>query len=139
MNPLPILFVVAVALIDKRGRILLAKRPEGKSMSGLWEFPGGKTGDGETPEQALVRELKEELEIDISSENLSPAGFASCSYDSFHLFMPLYLCREWNGIPQAIEHEEIKWVEASDLEDYAMPPADIPLIWQLRRSLKSDV
>jgi len=126
------LLVSAVALIDRDGRILLAQRPKGKSMAGLWEFPGGKVEIGETPETALIRELKEELGIDTWSSCLAPLTFASHSYDDFHLLMPLYVCRKWNGNPQPIEEQVLKWVNIKDLRRYPMPPADIPLIPILR-------
>ena len=121
-------FVSAVALIDADGRVLLAKRPEGKTLAGLWEFPGGKVGDGETPESALIRELKEELGIDVTQSCLAPLTFASHAYETFHLFMPLYICRRWTGIPQGLEGQELKWVHARDLRTMPMPPADLPLI-----------
>ena len=121
-------FVSAVALIDPDGRVLLAKRPEGKTLAGLWEFPGGKVEDGETPEAALIRELKEELGIDIVESCLAPLTFASHVYETFHLFMPLYVCRRWKGLPQGLEGQEIKWVHAKDLRAHPMPPADLPLI-----------
>jgi len=127
-----LLLVVAVALVDKDGRILLAKRPEGKAMAGLWEFPGGKVHDGETPEQALVRELKEELDIDTSGSCLAPLTFASHSYDDFHLMMPLYVCRVWEGFPTPQEGQELAWAEVNEFDSYPMPPADIPLIAALR-------
>ena len=124
--------VSAVALIDVDGRILLAQRPEGKSMAGRWEFPGGKVEAGETPEAALVRELQEELGIDTWESCLAPLTFASHSYENFHLLMPLFACRKWNGIPQSRENQALKWVEARDLNKYPMPAADIPLIPILR-------
>lgn len=127
-----ILLVSAVALIDAEGRILLAQRPEGKSMAGLWEFPGGKVEEGETPEDALIRELQEELGIDTWASCLAPLTFASHAYEKFHLLMPLFACRKWDGIPQSREGQRLKWVRASDLRDYPMPPADIPLIPILR-------
>ena len=120
--------VVAVALIDPDGRILLSKRPEGKSLAGLWEFPGGKVETGERPEQALIRELKEELGINVEQSCLAPLTFASHAYEDFHLLMPLYVCRRWKGIAQGLEGQEIKWVRAKSLRDYPMPPADLPLI-----------
>ncbi len=128
----PILLVGAVALVDADGRVLLAKRPEGKSMAGLWEFPGGKLHDGETPEQAVVRELQEELGIDTRQSCLAPIGFASHAYETFHLLMPLYVCRTWRGTPQAREGQELKWVRPMRLGDYEMPSADAPLIPLLR-------
>ncbi len=127
-----VLLVSAVALIDTDGRILLARRPEGKSMAGLWEFPGGKVEPGETPEHALIRELHEELGIDTWSSCLAPLSFASHSYEDFHLLMPLFACRKWQGIPTPREGQTLKWVHARDLRDYPMPPADLPLIPILR-------
>ena len=127
-----ILLVSAVALIDPDGRVLLAQRPEGKSLAGLWEFPGGKVEPGETPEAALIRELKEELDIDTWSSCLAPLTFASHSYDDFHLLMPLYICRNWEGDVTPREGQEITWVRAMHLSRYAMPPADLPLIPWLR-------
>lgn len=124
--------VAAVVLIDKDGRILLAQRPEGKSMAGLWEFPGGKIEPGETPEAALIRELQEELGIDTWESCLAPLTFASHSYEDFHLLMPLFACRKWEGIPQAKEGQTLKWVASKNLKDYPMPPADIPLIPMIR-------
>ena len=124
--------VSAVALIDIDGRVLLAQRPAGKSLAGLWEFPGGKVEPGETPEHALIRELEEELGINTWSSCLSPLSFASHSYDDFHLLMPLFACRKWEGIPTPREGQVLKWVHARDLASYPMPPADIPLIPILR-------
>ncbi len=124
--------VSAVALIDPDGRVLLAQRPEGKSMAGLWEFPGGKIEAGETPEVALIRELQEELGIDTWESCLAPLTFASHSYDDFHLLMPLFACRKWDGTPQSREDQALKWVHASQLRDYPMPAADVPLIPILR-------
>ncbi|MDA0653657.1 MAG: 8-oxo-dGTP diphosphatase MutT [Proteobacteria bacterium] len=129
---LPIILVVAVALVDVDGRVLIAQRPEGKSMAGLWEFPGGKVDDGETPEQALIRELQEEIGIDVTENCLAPFTFASHRYNDFHLLMPLYVCRVWKGMVVAREAQALKWVRAKDLKDYPMPPADIPLIAMLR-------
>lgn len=127
-----VLLVVAVALIDTEGRVLLAQRPEGKSLAGLWEFPGGKVEVGETPEAALIRELHEELGIETKSSCLAPLTFASHSYDDFHLLMPLFACRRWTGIPTPQEGQNLAWARARDLRDYPMPPADIPLIPILR-------
>ena len=127
-----IILVSAVALIDPDGRVLLAQRPAGKSMTGLWEFPGGKVEAGETPEDALVRELHEELGIETWSSCLAPLTFASHTYDDFHLLMPLYACRKWDGIVQGKEGQELAWVRAQDLNKYPMPPADIPIIPILR-------
>ncbi len=124
--------VSAVALIDHDGRVLLAQRPEGKSMAGLWEFPGGKVEGGETPEAALVRELHEELGIETWNSCLAPLTFASHTYDDFHLLMPLFACRKWNGIVQPKEGQTLKWVYPKDFSNYPMPPADIPLIPILR-------
>ena len=128
----PIILVAAVALVDVDGRVLIAQRPEGKSMAGLWEFPGGKVEPGETPEQALIRELREEIGIDVTENCLAPFTFASHRYDDFHLLMPLYVCRVWDGMVVAREGQTLKWVRALDLKDYPMPPADIPLIAMLR-------
>ena len=127
-----IILVSAVALIDPDGRVLLAQRPEGKSMAGLWEFPGGKVEAGETPEGALVRELHEELGIETWSSCLAPLTFASHTYDDFHLLMPLFACRKWDGIVQGKEGQKLAWVQAKDLKKYPMPPADIPIISILR-------
>ncbi len=124
--------VSAVALIDVAGRVVLAQRPEGKSMAGLWEFPGGKVEIGETPEAALIRELQEELGIDTWQSCLAPLTFASHSYDDFHLIMPLFACREWDGTPTPREGQTLKWVRATQLRDYPMPAADVPLIPILR-------
>ncbi len=126
------ILVSAVALIDIDGRVLLAQRPEGKSMAGLWEFPGGKVEAGETPEAALIRELEEELGINTSQSCLAPLSFASHSYDDFHLLMPLFACRKWEGTPVSRESQKLKWVRAQDLKNYPMPAADIPLIPVLR-------
>ena len=127
-----LVLVSAVALIDVDGRVLLARRPEGKSLAGLWEFPGGKVEPGETPEVALIRELQEELGIDTWASCLAPLTFASHSYPEFHLLMPLFACRRWQGVPQSREGQVLKWVRARDLNNYPMPPADIPLIPILR-------
>jgi len=125
---LRIVSVVAVALLDADGRILLAQRPEGKHLGGLWEFPGGKIEEGETPEGALIRELAEELGIDIRASCLAPLSFVSHSYENFHLLMPLYVCRQWRGEVTAREGQKLAWVRAQRLRDYPMPPADEPLI-----------
>jgi len=127
-----IILVSAVALIDTDGRVLLAQRPEGKSMAGLWEFPGGKVEPGETPEAALIRELHEELGIETWDSCLAPLTFASHGYQDFHLLMPLFACRKWQGVPRARENQVLKWVRGNQLKDYPMPPADIPLIPILR-------
>ncbi|MCM2440116.1 8-oxo-dGTP diphosphatase MutT [Agrobacterium vitis] len=124
----PILLVAACALLDSDGRILLAQRPEGKSLAGLWEFPGGKVETGETPEETLVRELEEELGIATKIPCLAPLTFASHTYETFHLLMPLYVCRRYEGMPQGREGQAIKWVKPRDLRSYPMPPADEPLI-----------
>jgi len=128
----PIVLVVAVALVDRDGRVLIARRPEGKAMAGLWEFPGGKVHGDETPEAALIRELDEELGIDTKESCLAPLTFASHAYEDFHLVMPLYVCRVWKGEPTAHEHAELAWVRSMRLRDYPMPPADEPLIAVLR-------
>ena len=120
--------VVACALIDADKRVLIAQRPQGKSMAGLWEFPGGKVEPGERPETTLIRELKEEIGIDVSEPCLAPLTFASHAYETFHLLMPLYVCRRWEGFPTAREGQRLAWVRANKLRDYPMPPADIPLI-----------
>ncbi|WP_429931230.1 8-oxo-dGTP diphosphatase MutT [Agrobacterium vitis] len=127
-GPRPILLVAACALLDSDGRILLAQRPEGKSLAGLWEFPGGKVEPGETPEETLVRELEEELGIATKIPCLAPLTFASHTYETFHLLMPLYVCRRYEGMPQGREGQAIKWVKPRDLRSYPMPPADEPLI-----------
>ena len=127
-----ILLVVACALVDVDGRVLLAQRPEGKKLAGMWEFPGGKVEDGERPEAALIRELDEELGITTWESCLAPLTFASHAYDDFHLLMPLYVIRIWQGEMRAAEGQELKWVRATRLTDYPMPPADIPLIAMIR-------
>eukprot|EP01037_Dinobryon_pediforme_P025682 gene25682-biopygen15367 len=123
-----LLLVVAAALVDQDGRVLIAQRPEGKALAGLWEFPGGKLDPGERPEGALIRELKEELGIDVKELCLAPLTFASHAYADFHLLMPLYVCRRWEGFVQSREGQALKWVRARQLRDYPMPPADEPLI-----------
>ncbi|WP_408836257.1 8-oxo-dGTP diphosphatase MutT [Acidisphaera sp. L21] len=128
----PLLLVAACALIDVDNRVLLARRPEGKKMAGLWEFPGGKLNPGETPEQALIRELKEELGIDVAEACLAPFAFASHDYDRFHLLMPLFLCRRWKGTPTGVEGQALAWVRPNKLTEYDMPAADKPLIPLLR-------
>ena len=128
----PIVLVAAVALVDVDGRVLIARRPEGKPMAGLWEFPGGKVHDGETPEAALIRELVEELGIDTEESCLAPLTFASHTYETFHLLMPLYVCRVWQGTPRPREGQTLKWVRPMQLRDYPMPPADVPLVAMLR-------
>jgi 8-oxo-dGTP diphosphatase len=127
-----LLLVVAVALIDADNRILLAQRPQGKSLAGLWEFPGGKVDPGERPEQALIRELHEELGIEVKDACLAPLTFASHAYDDFHLLMPLYVCRRWKGTPEAREGQTLAWVWPSRLAEFPMPPADRPLIAMLQ-------
>ena len=126
------MLVVAVALVDSDGRVLLAQRPAGKAMAGLWEFPGGKVQPGEVPEAALIRELKEELDIDVTAACLAPLSFASHRYERFHLLMPLYVCRRWQGIVTAREGQALTWVRAQKLDQYQMPPADKPLVAALR-------
>jgi 8-oxo-dGTP diphosphatase len=126
-----LVLVAACALIDADGRVLIAQRPEGKSMAGLWEFPGGKVETGERPEQSLIRELKEELGIVVKEDCLAPLTFASHLYPDFHLLMPLYVCRRWEGFVAAQEGQRLKWVRPSELRDYPMPPADEPLISHL--------
>lgn len=123
-----LLLVVAVALIDADARVLIAQRPERKQLAGLWEFPGGKVDAGERPEAALIRELREELGIEVKEPCLAPLTFASYAYPDFHLLMPLYICRRWEGFVEAREHSALKWVRAKDLRAYPMPPADAPLI-----------
>jgi 8-oxo-dGTP diphosphatase len=130
--PARIVLVSAVALVDADGRVLLAQRPAGKPMAGLWEFPGGKVDPGETPETALIRELAEELGIDVAASCLAPFTFASHTYSDFHLLMPLYVCRKWSGIPAAREGQRFAWVRPAGLGDYPMPPADTPLVAMLR-------
>jgi 8-oxo-dGTP diphosphatase len=128
MSEHKILLVVACALVDADRRVLIAQRPEGKNLAGLWEFPGGKLEAGESPEAALVRELEEELGISTKTACLAPLSFASHDYGNMHLLMPLYVCRKWQGTPVAREHTALKWVKPQQLRDYPMPPADEPLI-----------
>ena len=128
----PIILVVAVALVDVDGRVLIAQRPDSKSMAGFWEFPGGKVEIGELPEAALIRELDEELGIDVSRNCLAPLTFASHGYQDFHLLMPLYVCRVWEGTAAPKEGQKLKWVRPLDLKKYPMPPADVPLVAMLR-------
>jgi 8-oxo-dGTP diphosphatase len=130
-----VVLVVAAALIDADGRVLLAKRPKGKALEGLWEFPGGKMDAGESPEDALIRELREELGIEVKPACLAPLTFASHSYEDFHLLMPLYVCRRWEGLVQPLDGQALKWVRAKDLRAYPMPPADAPLIPHLEELL----
>ncbi|MBP7063568.1 (deoxy)nucleoside triphosphate pyrophosphohydrolase [Ferrovibrio sp.] len=132
LRPKPVVLVVAVALVDNDGRVLLAQRPEGKKLAGMWEFPGGKVEPNETPEAALLRELREELGLDISAACLAPFAFASHSYDDFHLLMPLYVCRRWVGQPQGREGQALKWLRPVQMKDVPMPPADLPLVAMLR-------
>lgn len=130
--PLPTVLVAAVALVDADGRVLLAQRPPGKAMAGLWEFPGGKVQPDETPERALIRELREELGIDTAESCLAPLAFASHRYERFHLLMPLYACRVWKGEPTPLEGQTLAWVKPVRMRDYPMPPADVPLVAMLR-------
>ncbi len=123
-----LLIVVAAALVDADGRVLIARRPEGKALAGLWEFPGGKLGANETPEEALIRELREELGIEVKAPCLAPLTFASHAYEDFHLLMPLYVCRRWEGFVQPLEGQALKWAPPKELRAYPMPPADEPLI-----------
>ena len=132
LPPAPLVLVVAAALVDPEGRVLIAQRPEGKKMAGLWEFPGGKVEAGEKPEDALIRELAEELGIAVKEPCLAPFTFASHTYADFHLLMPLFICRRWEGTPMPREHAALKWVRPRDLGQYPMPAADLPLIPMLR-------
>jgi len=127
-----LLLVAAAALVDVDGRVLICKRPAGNQLAGLWEFPGGKVEPGETPEACLIRELEEELGIRVAKACLAASVFASHAYEDFHLLMPLYLCRRWEGLVEAKEHEALAWVKPDKLADYAMPPADLPLVAWLR-------
>ena len=126
--PLKLVLVVAAALVDADGRVLMAQRPEGKSLAGLWEFPGGKVESGERPEETLIRELDEELGIAVKEPCLAPLTFARHPYPDFHLLMPLYICRRWEGLPQSREAQALRWVRPGALRDLPMPPADLPLI-----------
>jgi len=128
----PIVLVAAAALIDVDGRVLIAERPAGKALAGLWEFPGGKLHPGETPEAAVIRELREELAVDTRASCLAPVAFASHAYPDFHLLMPLFACRVWQGIPTPQEAQRLAWVRPARLRDYPMPPADEPLVALLR-------
>jgi 8-oxo-dGTP diphosphatase len=130
-EPPRIVLVVACALVDADGRVLVAQRPEGKALAGLWEFPGGKLDSGERPEEGLIRELAEELGITVKAACLAPLTFASHAYESFHLLMPLYVCRRWEGTPQGREGQAIRWMKPARLRDLPMPPADAPLIAHL--------
>lgn len=130
--PTEIVLVSACALVDGDGRVLIAQRPQGKSLAGLWEFPGGKVEAGETPEAALIRELREELGIEVRADCLAPFVFASHGYEGFHLLMPLYLCRRWDGFARASHHSALKWVRPAELDRWPMPPADAPLVAYLR-------
>ncbi len=130
-QPSRLLLVVACALVDADNRVLLGKRPEGKPMAGLWEFPGGKVRENETPEQALIRELREELTIDVSEACLAPFTFASHAYGHIHLLMPLYVCRQWNGVIAPREHSDLAWVRPRRMASWPMPPADTPLVAML--------
>ncbi len=132
MTEKPLLLVAAAALIDVDGRVLICQRPEGKQLAGLWEFPGGKVETGETPEACLIRELDEELGIQVTHACLAPFVFASHGYESFHLLMPLYLCRRWSGFVTAKEHKALAWVKPNELRNFPMPPADAPLVAWLR-------
>ncbi|WP_420241889.1 8-oxo-dGTP diphosphatase MutT [Roseiterribacter gracilis] len=132
MSESKLLLVAAVALIDPDGRVLLAERPAGKQLAGMWEFPGGKVDAGETLEQALIRELQEELGITVEKSCLAPFTFASHAYETFHLLMPLYVCRVWEGTVQPLEGQRLAWVKVGDMDSYPMPPADKPLVAMLR-------
>jgi 8-oxo-dGTP diphosphatase len=131
-KPLRVVLVAACALVDADGRVLMARRPEGKPLAGLWEFPGGKVEEGETPEDTLIRELREELGIEVAKACLAPLTFASHAYADFHLLMPLYVCRRWQGTVQPLEGQALEWVRPAKMRDYPMPPADEPLVAVLR-------
>lgn len=130
-KPRPLVIVAACALVDADSRVLIAQRPESKAMAGLWEFPGGKLEPGETPEEAVIRELREELQIETKTACLAPLTFASHAYEDFHLLMPLFVCRRFWGTPVPVEHQALKWVRPAKLRDYPMPEADIPLVAHL--------
>ena len=132
MTQAKLILVIACALLDPDGRVLMAQRPAGKNLAGLWEFPGGKLEAGERPEETLIRELREELAIEVKEPCLAPFSFASHSYADFHLLMPLYICRRWEGTPQALEHQTLKWVMPKDMAQLPLTPADIPLVPMLR-------
>ena len=132
MTDKPLVLVAACAMIDADGRVLICKRLHGKQLAGMWEFPGGKVEKAETPEECLIRELKEELDVNVTRACLAPFVFTSHGYDSFHLLMPLYLCRRWDGFVSAREHEALAWVRPEKLSEYPMPPADVPLVAWLR-------
>ena len=134
-DPLPIVPIVSAALVDERGRVLLQQRPRGKAMAGLWEFPGGKIASGESPERALRRELDEELGITVAESDLEAFGFASHRYETFHILLLLYLCRRWQGAPQARETQALAWVLPAAMSEYPLPPADAPLVTLLRQRL----
>eukprot|EP00879_Flechtneria_rotunda_P011029 GHRR01011524.1.p1 GENE.GHRR01011524.1~~GHRR01011524.1.p1 ORF type:complete len:182 (+),score=57.23 GHRR01011524.1:272-817(+) len=134
-----VVLVVAVALIDNQSRVLLAQRPAGKPMAGLWEFPGGKIDPGETPEAALVRELREELNIQVVTQALQPLTFASHTYDTFHLVMPLYVCRKWSGQLHGLEGQQMAWVAEQQMQDYAMPAADVPLVGPVLQAMRTAI
>jgi 8-oxo-dGTP diphosphatase len=131
-KPLRVVLVAACALVDADGRVLMARRPEGKPLAGLWEFPGGKVEEGETPEDTLIRELREELGIEVAKACIAPLTFASHAYADFHLLMPLYVCRRWQGTVQPLEGQALEWVRPAKMRDYPMPPADEPLVAVLR-------
>lgn len=132
-TPRRLLLVVAAALVDGRGRVLIAQRPADKSLGGLWEFPGGKLEPGERPETALARELKEELDVQVQTDAMAPFAFASHAYDGFDLLMPLYVVRRWEGTPRALEAQALAWAAPADLTSYPMPPADLPLVARLQQ------
>ena len=132
MNKLPMVLVAAAALVDFDGRVLVQQRPEGKNMAGLWEFPGGKVEPGEKLEQSLIRELKEEIDVDVTEACLAPFTFASHVYEDFYLLMPLFVCRVWQGTPRPVENQALKWIRPLDMADLPMPPADRPLAAMLR-------